>query len=372
MKVAINTLPYSRGGGMTYLRNVLPRLADTEKEYYVYVPQGREAITDIQASNITYLSVRFPTGHVVLRLFYEQLILPLLLLIRGIDVLYSPTGVTSLLAPCSTVIAVRNFKAYDPQGKHSKRTKYQIQRFLTRLSANRSKSIIFISDFSRDVIRPYLGVSEHKCHVIYHGIDESVFQSPAQPDESLRQDLLDYSPYLVYVSTVIEHKNHHTLIDGYSRLPDELRNKHPLLIVGKCGDQEYWNELEQKVLDGGLSEDVVFVGYVDYEYIPFVYQQAILSVFPSRLETFGNPVVESMMAGLPVAASNATAIPEVTGGAADLFDPDDPAAVTKTLERLLTDQEHRTELAKASTQRAKRFSWDRTVKETYNVLRNAA
>jgi len=50
-------------------------------------------------------------------------------------------------------------------------------------------------------------------------------------------------------------------------------------------------------------------------------QHAKMLVCQSRFEGFGNPPIEAMSAGVPVACSNSTSLPEIVGDAAELFDP---------------------------------------------------
>jgi glycosyltransferase involved in cell wall biosynthesis len=84
------------------------------------------------------------------------------------------------------------------------------------------------------------------------------------------------------------------------------------------------------------------------------------------------PVLEAMSVGTPVVASNASAIPEVTGGAAILVDPYDVSSIAGALETILADGDQRARLSLAGKERAARFVWESTAKETMRVIRRAA
>ena len=95
-------------------------------------------------------------------------------------------------------------------------------------------------------------------------------------------------------------------------------------------------------------------------------------IFPSLYEGFGLPVVEAMAAGAPVATSDRGSLREVAGDAALLFDPTDESAIAAAMERLLTDQDLRTQLSARGRARAALFPWSRTAQETWTVYEEVA
>ena len=103
--------------------------------------------------------------------------------------------------------------------------------------------------------------------------------------------------------------------------------------------------------------------------MPLLYNAAELFVFPSLYEGFGLPLLEAMACGAPAACSNRSALPEVAGAAAALFDPEDVEEMASVIGRLLRDPEERAHRAKLSLERAASFSWDRTAELTLGAYR---
>lgn len=372
MHVTINTLSHVTGGGITYFENVLPRLTNDGNEYTILLPTGRNKINRPDAENLRFVETSFPTHNVFLRIFYEQFVFPVLLWYWDIDVLLSPADLTPLLAPCPSVLAVRNpnpyFEAPGIDRTLYRRIKFRIQRYLTWLSVRKADRVFFVSEFSKQVSNAFLGIDERKVSVIYHGIDRSLFETPTEPAGGLRSTVEDSTPYLLCVSTINEHKNYETLLRGYARLPSTHREEYDLLVAGRNSAPEYFQKLQDIVAREDITENVTFLGEVEYEDIPYLYANATLYVLPSKLETFGHTLVEAMASETPIVAADATCIPEIAEGAAELFDPDDPDDLARAIERVLTDDELRDTLVARGQQHVADFSWDRTVEQTKALL----
>ena len=125
------------------------------------------------------------------------------------------------------------------------------------------------------------------------------------------------------------------------------------------------------VLTGGgefaaLPDGVEARGHIPWRDVVDLMQRASALVFPSLYEGFGQPPLEAMACGCPVASSNAGALPEVVGDAARLFDPHDPAAIAAAVLDLLADPAPWRERGLA---RAQLFSWDKTARSTDAVYR---
>jgi glycosyltransferase involved in cell wall biosynthesis len=115
------------------------------------------------------------------------------------------------------------------------------------------------------------------------------------------------------------------------------------------------------VLTGGGHEGLALpagvrsLGSVPVAELASLYRRAAALVFPSRYEGFGSPVLEAMASGCPVAAAAGTALGEVAGGAAVLYDPADPEAIAAGVLAALADPS----LPARGLERAGAFTWQR-------------
>jgi len=366
MKIAINTLAHrTSGGGITYLKNILPRLANTEHEFVIFVPQDRNKITDISEPNIVFHHVNLPLTISPVLLLYEQLLLAYKIQKQNIDLLYSPTDIAPLMAPCSVVLAIRNPNPYYTRQVHEgwPKIKFLIQKKLTWVSTMIAARVLFVSDFSKKIVNEKIDINQEKCETIYHGIDPEPIHARSLEDSSVTATVEEHSPYLLTVSTIHKHKNFECLIEGYAKISRELRSKYPLLIAGRNADEKYSDHLSSLVVEHGLENEVFFLGEIPYEDIGCLYEGATAYVLPSKLETFGHTLLEAMTFDLPVLAANSTAIPEIAGEAASYFDPNDPDDLATNLQRVLTDETLKSQLVQNGNEQIKQFSWDRNVKQ---------
>ena len=126
------------------------------------------------------------------------------------------------------------------------------------------------------------------------------------------------------------------------------------------------------VAEEGLEGKVEFLGGVPPRELAELYRRCGVFVFPSTVETFGNPLVEAMASGAPMACSNTAAMPEVVGDAAEFFDPEDVGGMTVAIDRLLKDSKLRRSLSRRAIERVKAFSWESTAEKTLAVIKEAA
>lgn len=142
-----------------------------------------------------------------------------------------------------------------------------------------------------------------------------------------------------------------------------------LVIPGYATPHEA--ELWERAARLGVRDSLRMPGWLSSEDLEGLYALARVFVFPSLYEGFGLPVLEAMRRGVPVACSDRSSLPEVAGEAALLFDPEDEGQIARALDRLLSDDMLRRELAAAGRDRAQQFSWDQTAAGTVGSYERA-
>jgi glycosyltransferase involved in cell wall biosynthesis len=230
-----------------------------------------------------------------------------------------------------------------------------------RTHSERAALVVAMTSWGRsDFIESY-GLPPEKVTVVPGGSVLREYPAPTAADlDRLRSRLTLPEFFLLYPAQTWPHKNHALLLEALARVRDESGTTIPLVCPGKqTRDYGRIREVMQRL---GLVETTSFPGFVSSGELRGLYELGTALVFPSRFEGWGLPVCEAFDAGLPVASSNATGLPEVVGDAGLLFDPDDVAEMARQLHRLWTDGELRASLRERGRRRAAELSFDHTAK----------
>lgn len=229
--------------------------------------------------------------------------------------------------------------------------------------------VLTISESSKKDIIEYLEVDPKKVYVTplasrYYPnyLSEEIAQSLE------KQANYDFSkPYLLFVSTIEPRKNINTIITAFNFLKEKYKIEHQLILIGKKG----WNyqPVFAAIENSPWRNQIHHLNYLSNELVALFYSKADVFVYPSHYEGFGLPVLEAMTLGAPVLSSNTSSIPEVTGDAAILVDPNNPVQLAEAILKVISDSQLRQELINKGKARAKLFSWERTAKETLNAYR---
>jgi glycosyltransferase involved in cell wall biosynthesis len=174
-------------------------------------------------------------------------------------------------------------------------------------------------------------------------------------------------PFLLTVGNLQPRKNLVRLIEAFGELVTHRRQDIELVIVGP---KRYLAEETIKAA-GPVADRVHFTGYVTDRQLAACYRCSTVFVLPSLYEGFGLPALEAMAHGVPVACSNAGALPEVCGEAAVMFDPLSVKSIADATERILKDAELRRKLGAAGRARAEMFSWKKSAELTLKVYEQA-
>src|SRR3990170_4368127 len=377
MKIAINTTSAIAGGGVTYIKNLLTYLSkiNTNHQYLILTTFKGKEVFYFQHPSFTFLSFRMASRNPLLRILWEQFILPSFLKKERVDVLFSPGNICPLFSTIPNVVMIQNLAPFDNVIITAERKiqKYRLKllKILTIASIKRAKKVIFISKKAiRDMKN--LGLSLKHANLIYHGKNEELFHENVnvyKKQQIINKYNLD--KFILYVSNIHRYKNFFELTQAFAMIHNKIDNEIKLVLVGRCFDDGYYDEMIRFIREKGLEERVLFLGEVPYDELPFLYASCKLFVYPSTCENCPNVLIEAMACGAPILASNIEPMPEICQDAAVYFDPFKPQDISEKIKKVLLDNNLIQNLKKLSLRRANCFSWDETAKKTLCILESS-
>lgn len=151
---------------------------------------------------------------------------------------------------------------------------------------------------------------------------------------------------------------------AYSLIREKIKHIH-LVIPGKFSRS--YEEIKNLVENLKLTSHVHFLSYVDVEFMPYIYNGALLFVYPSLYEGFGLPPLEAMACKVPTIVSNTTCLPEVLKDAALYVDPYSEEDIAQKILLVLENVELRNQLAQKGYFLSKSYSWEKTVMNTLKI-----
>ena len=299
-------------------------------------------------------------------LLLEKLAFPIELLMGKVDIFHGPCFFVPNSLRCKSIVTIHDLM---PLRAPEFLTPYLLALFKKKIYSHRGADVVIaVSNFTKQEIIELLNVSETRIRVIYNGISPAF--CPVQNMAELERIKIKYGiegPYLLFVGNIEPKKNIETLLHACSKLRNATIYKYPLVIVGSKSFG--FKGVSEAVKQFHAEKETIFTDIVDTDDLPYLYGGAELFIFPSLFEGFGIPVIEAMACGIPVVASNRTSIPEITGDAAILIDPLNVDEMAGAMYNVLSTPLLKRQLVEKGIERAKKFSWEKTARETLKLYK---
>jgi glycosyltransferase involved in cell wall biosynthesis/2-polyprenyl-3-methyl-5-hydroxy-6-metoxy-1,4-benzoquinol methylase len=359
------------GGAKIFVLELLRRLAEMEPQTrFVLLTQAasHEELAALECRNMRRLLVIGSTATNALPELGDS---GALLHDIGADLLFCPfTAPTYYEVGIPTVCTIHDlqYKTY-PEFFTAEDVAHRDRIFVN--AHRRATALAAVSEYSRNTAITHGNLDPVRIRTIHHRL---AFRILPETEHDIRVlNRLDLTPqrYLIYPANFWKHKNHEMLLAAFGMachqgLPADIK----LVCTGAPGARQEWLISAARTMN--LGDRVLFPGYVPNAELAALMAHSSGMVFPSLYEGFGLPIIEAMAAGVPVACSSTTSLPEVAADAAILFDPRVPTQIAEAMVSLVYDDVLRTRLIQAGRQRAAEFSdSERMAREYWELFQYA-
>jgi len=366
MRIGIDARKIHDTGIGRYIRSILQHIfrLDPNNQYYVFL--GPKEYERYRFPFPQVQTIKESAGKYSLR---EHLSLALKARHYQLDLFHAPHYVLPLALGIRSVVTIHDtIHLLYPPASPLKPAYYLYARLVMEGAIRKSRLILTGSaNTKRDLLRLFLSCPPHKIWVTPYGVGEEFYPRESRAiDDFLRARQLPTS-FFLYVGDKKPHKNLSTLIEAFSRVVQRLDCY--LVMSGPLpGSRDALRGLMERL---GVSDRIIFTGYLPDEELPLLYNGARVFVFPSLYEGFGLPPLEAMACGLPVICSHSSSLPETVGDGALLLPPKDIDLWSDAMYNVFTNSDLRQELRKKGLAWARKFSWQRTARltlEAYNKV----
>lgn len=345
---------------------------DQQNEYILYYNSGHDVSARISqlgfhdSDRLKIVATRYPNkifNYILQKIFRWP---KLDELCSGVDVFWSPhINFSSFSSESKKVLTIHDLSfLVFPQFFSWRKGIWHSLMGLKKL-IDEADVIVAISESTKNDIIKFFPAAKDKVRVVYSGCGEEFRKIPAD-DQKLLEIRKKYdltNKFILSLGTSEPRKNIASLIRAFDEAGLE---GYDLVLAGARG---WKNKAIHRAYKEAKNKDrIKFLGYVEKEDRPYLYNAATIFAYPSFYEGFGLPVLESMACGTVVITSTTSSLPEVANEAAILIDPNNQASLTTALRDLARSENLQETLAARGLERAKKFSWKRTAEEYIKIM----
>lgn len=349
-----------------YIYETTKQMALTHPEDKFILFFDRKIETDFKFPlNVSSVVVPWHARHPVLWYWWFEVMLPLYLRWKKVDVFYSGDGYLSKRSHVPTVMVMHDlaYLHYPQQIAASTLAYYKknVPQFLSKADI-----VVAVSKYVKQDIVVQIGIPESKVLVAYNAVSspEDVDQIVLPPYIS---KAIDDSKYFLYVGAIHPRKNIIQLIKGFEIFNRKMNSSYKLVIAGRMA----WHTQDIKAAIERTPQ-VIYIGMVSESVKYKLIKNAVAMTYISVFEGFGIPLLEAMKMGTPVITSNVTSMPEVASDAALVVHPHSEYEISDAMSQLVEDDTLRLELITKGLSRYQDFSWQKSADIIYSALQKVS
>lgn len=324
--IVINVLSALSGGGQTNIINLLQYFPKDCNVILIVNTKNKRLFNKYKSENVKIIESKFASKNLLFRLFWERFFLPFKLKKWGCHIYYSPGGTLLTKVPQKSIgiTTLQNMLPFEESERKRfpinsfLRYKLKMLKYLFLYSYKKADKVIFISKYSRDVVKNYIPDIEDKSIIIPLGISNNFLK--LNFNYKLPEILVNEDFYL-YVSQFDYYKSQKELIYTWKALIDKGFKKKLVFVGSKINS--YGEECISLIKKLKLESFVIYLGFVNYEYLPSIYKSAYSLIFASTCECCPNTLLEMLSFKKMIFCSNWGPMPEFAEDGVVYFDPHD-------------------------------------------------
>jgi len=249
-----------------------------------------------------------------------------------------------------------------------------VQDKIDQLKSRRNKilfnadKIIVDCEFNKKLAE-IIGVSAEKIVVIPNAVDfNDEIKIEKKETVRIKKEIGENLPIVMTSCRLTPWKGVDKILEVLPELKEKI-GAFKFLVMGEGGESEKLKMKNEKL---NLGNQVCFLGKVPHAETYNYLKAANVFILNSQYEGASHALLDAMSAGVPILASNVGGNPELIENGVNgfLFEYNNKKEMLENLEKVLTDAELRKKFVLSAQEKVKKFSWERVVEKTEEVIKN--
>jgi|688.fasta_scaffold217713_1 glycosyltransferase involved in cell wall biosynthesis len=361
------------GGGVTHLLELLNHFDSRQYHMNLVVCASEAVLKKLpEVSNVKKITHSLLNKSIIHRGIYQLYFFDKEISACKADLLFSITG--DYIGNFHKVVGMsRNMLLYDELAldqisSWKEKIRFRLNFIRQKRCFNKAKAIIFISEYSKDLITKRLSLSGKRVEVIYHGLANRFKRDEKPHVNDLGIDVKNPINF-IYISTVHVYKHQWNVVEAVGRVRNELGLELTLTLVGDViyepSGRRMFRCIEELDAEGKF---VQYLGNVQYEKIHELYKTSSAIIFASSCENMPNTLIEGMASGLPILCSNFPPMPEFLKEGGFYCNPYHVDSIVEGIKELLANPEKQAKTVMLNQHEMDKYDWAITSQKTFEFL----
>lgn len=359
-----------RSGGA--IRHIIGLLSNSEYSNFdmIYVWAPSNILSQIPNDNIIKKTNFFINGHILLQVFWQACILPILLRFMDVSLLFALDSSTftvfrPLVVLNQDILAYENFIS---RGSLFSKRSFRLFaiRIIQDFAFKRSDGIIFLTNYANSLITSKCKIS---CSLVNipHGADDIFYSETWKHTNLVLNNTVPIR--FVYLSNFDSYKHQKNVLLAASIVRKLGYNIH-IDFIGGLGGEE-WDSFNLLFNKLKVEEDYQWInihGHIPHHRLPTVLSSYDIFIFASSCESFGISLLEGMCLGMPILCSNRSSLPETLNDGGIYFDPLDVNSISNSIIYGLSNWQSLCAAGQRANELSRKYTWSNTAKLTFEFL----
>ncbi len=361
MIIGIDATNIKSDGGLVHLFELVNNFSFKNSKINKIIIWGNSvSLNKIKGNrNINKIDIKNISNNPIYRLFWQFYFLPKELKFYNCNILFVLGGVL-LRKSIKTVSIFQNILPFINEDvkryNFFTRIKLRLQKKIYLNTFLKSEGLIFLSNFSKKILKREISLKNKKYTIIPHGVSEIFKFRNRKKSKNLIK--------ILYVSKIDLYKNQMKLLEVIKLIKSKYNVK--LSLVGSY-DYKNKNILLEKIDELKIKKHVKILGKVKYKNLPKLYDNHDLKIYASKSETFGMTMLEAMKCGLPVLAIKNQISKEILSNAG-FFCKDSIINIKNSIENIIINKKNIREKTLRGKKISELYNWKNTSKKTFKFI----